>query len=239
MTRTPSSMAASRCTLALAALAAMLAVSACKNHDESIPSATNSTSAGAAPAGTTPSATGDLASTGTGTSTTAGASPSADNSHAIGTSGTMSAGTTPLPAPDAQFVTHAAEDGQFEVAIGKLAAEKATDPAIKSFAQMLVDDHNAANTRLRQIATSHDVALPAALPDDKKKEVDQLSKLSGAEFDREFVNMVGIQDHRHDIADFERASRDAKSDDVKGFAQSTLPTLKKHLAAAEKLPTKG
>jgi putative membrane protein len=201
--------------LALAALAALLTVSACKNREESIPAATQTTR------------------------TTDGVSPSRNNSNAVGTSGTMSAATTPLPAPDAQFLSQAAEGGQFEVEIGKLAAEKATHPAIKSFAQMLVDDHNVANNKLRQIATSHDVALPAALPDDKKKELDQLSKLSGADFDRQFVRVVGMKDHRHDIESFEKASRDAKSDDVKGFAQSTLPTLKKHLAAAEKLPAKG
>ena len=219
----------SRFVLTLTALAAALAVSACKNRDESATTAQNNPPASTAPAGTSDSATG----------TTAGVSPSTDNSSAVGTSGTMSANATPLPAPDAQFVAKAAEGGQFEIEIGKLAAQKATDSAVKSFAQMLVDDHSAANDRLRQIATSHNVALPASLPDDKKKEIDQLSKLSGAEFDRQFVKMVGIKDHHHDIDAFEKASKDAKSDDVKSFAQSTLPTLKKHLAAAEKLPSKG
>jgi len=51
--------------------------------------------------------------------------------------------------------------------------------------------------------------------------------------------LAGIKDHRHDIDEFEQASKNAKSDDVKNFAQSTLPTLKKHLDAAEKLPAKG
>jgi putative membrane protein len=145
-------------------------------------------------------------------------------------------GTAPLAAADAQFVTKAAEGGQFEVEVGKLAADKASNPAVKSFAQMLVDDHGAANDKLKQIASSHNVALPASLPPDKKKEVDQLGKLSGAEFDRQFVKSVGIKDHHHDIDEFEKAAKSAKSDDVRSFAESTLPTLKKHLAAAEKLP---
>jgi len=229
MSKTPS-----RFVLSLAALAAALALSACKNRDESATTAQTNP-----PAGTSDSATGTVPGSQPPSSTTAGVSPSADNSNAVGTSGTMSANATPLPAPDAQFVAKAAEGGQFEIEIGKLAAQKATDSAVKSFAQMLVDDHSAANDRLRQIATSHNVALPASLPDEKKKEIDQLSKLSGTEFDRQFVKMVGIKDHHHDIDAFEKASKDAKSEDVKSFAQSTLPTLKKHLAAAEKLPSKG
>jgi putative membrane protein len=116
----------------------------------------------------------------------------------------------------------------FEVEVGKLAAEKATDPGVKSFAQMLVDDHSAANDKLRQIATGHNVALPASLPDDKKKELD-----------KQFIKVVGQKDHHHDIAAFEKASSSAQSADVKDFATNTLPTLKKHLAAAEKLPGKG
>jgi len=144
-----------------------------------------------------------------------------------------------LAAADQRFVTKAAEGGMFEVEIGKLAAEKATDPNVKSFGQMLVDDHSAANDKLRQIASGHNVALPASLPADKKKEIDELNKLSGAQFDKQFVKMVGIKDHQHDISDFEKASKTAQAPDLKDFATNTLPTLKKHLDTAQKLPSKG
>ena len=83
---------------------------------------------------------------------------------------------------------------------------------------------------------SHDLALPASLPDAKKTELEQLAKLSGPEFDRQYVKLVGVQGHHKDIAEFEKASQAAGSPDVREFAQSTLPALKKHLAAAQKLP---
>lgn len=158
-------------------------------------------------------------------------------SGAATTSGTGSAASSgPLAPADAQFVTKAAEGGQFEVEVAKLAADKASSPEVKSYAQMLVDDHSAANDKLRQIATSHNVALPASLPADKKREIDMLSKLSGPEFDKQFVKIVGVKDHSHDISEFEKASKTAKADDVKNFAESSLPALKKHMTAAEKLP---
>ena len=226
MSKTPS-----RFVLSLAALAAALALSACKNRDESATTAQTNP-----PAGTSDSATGTVPGSQPPSSTTAGVSPSADNSNAVGTSGTMSANATPLPAPDAQFVAKAAEGGQFEIEIGKLAAQKATDSAVKSFAQMLVDDHSAANDKLRQIATSHNLALPASLPADKQKELDKLAKLSGKAFDKAFVQMVGMKDHKHDIAQFEKASREAKADDLRAFARDALPTLQQHLSTASKLP---
>jgi putative membrane protein len=238
--------------LSMIAMASVLALSACHRGDQTAqngsPSTTASTSDSTAtppPMPTTPSTdtsgnstAGTPAAGATGTSGT-GSSSSSDTS-AANTSGTGSAMSTgPLAAADAQFVSKAAEGGLFEVEVAKLAADKATDPAVKSFAQMLVDDHTAANDKLKQIASSHSVPLPASMAADKKKEIDQLSKLSGPKFDQQFVKMVGVADHRHDIADFEKASKSAKSDDVKSFAESTLPTLKKHLDAAQKLPAKG
>ena len=135
-------------------------------------------------------------------------------------------------------MNHAAEDGMFEVEIAKVAATKATDPAVKSFAQRLVDDHTAANDKLRQIAASHNITLPASMPASKQKDIDRLNKLSGAQFDREFIQMVGIKDHKTDIDMFEKISKDAKASDLRDFAQSTLPTLREHLAQAQKLPGK-
>jgi putative membrane protein len=155
---------------------------------------------------------------------------------ATGSANPGAAATAPLAAADQQFIATASEAGQFEVEIAKLAVEKASDPAVKTFAQMLVDDHGAANDKLRQIASGHNLALPAALPEAKKQALEQLSRLSGAAFDRQFVKLVGIQDHQHDIAEFEKAGQAAQSPDVRSFAQSSLPTLKKHLATAQKLP---
>jgi putative membrane protein len=84
-----------------------------------------------------------------------------------------------------------------------------------------------------------DATLPTAPPADKQKVIDKLAKLeSGAAFDREFVNTVGIHDHTADIALFEKASRDAKDAELKNFATTTLPTLREHLNAAKKLPAR-
>lgn len=248
-----------RITLSAIAIAATLALGACHRGGDTTAGTDNGTagSTTASTGGTTSSSgTGSTApSTGaattsgdTSSTTTASTSPnsSSDMGNAAATSGTSSttstsgtASTAPLAAADQRFVTKAAEGGMFEVEIGKLAAEKATDPNVKSFGQMLVDDHSAANDKLRQIASGHNVALPASLPADKKKEIDELNKLSGAQFDKQFVKMVGIKDHQHDISDFEKASKTAQAPDLKDFATSTLPTLKKHLDTAQKLPSKG
>jgi putative membrane protein len=53
------------------------------------------------------------------------------------------------------------------------------------------------------------------------------------------VREVGIKAHEKDIKLFQKASKDAKDADLKAFVDKTLPVLREHLAAAQKLPQSG
>jgi len=140
---------------------------------------------------------------------------------------------------DRKFIEHAAGSGMFEVQVGQLAAAKASDANVKSFASMLVDQHTAANNELTKIANAKGVELPAAPPHAKRRDIEKLGKKNGDEFDRDFVRKVGIKDHEKDIKMFEKASKDVKDPDLKAFVDKTLPVLREHLAAAERLPQSG
>ena len=211
--------------LSLAAAAASLALTACQRNAETSAATTASTDT------TTSSAPP--------TNTAAPGAMVADNPPAAISPAPVVTSPAPLSAFDKSFATRALEGGLFEVEAGKLARDQASDPAVKAFAQKLIEDHGAANDKLRQIATSHDFALPATLPADKQKELDRLAKLDGAAFDREFVQLAGLKDHKADIALFEKASREASSDDLREFAKAALPTLQQHLSSASKLPVHG
>jgi putative membrane protein len=127
----------------------------------------------------------------------------------------------------------------FEVEIGQLAAAKASDANVKSFASMLVDQHTAANNELVKIANARGVELPAAPKRSLRKEIEKLGKKNGDEFDRDFVRQVGVKAHEKDIKMFEHASKDVLDPELKAFVDKTLPVLREHLAAAEKLPQSG
>ena len=127
----------------------------------------------------------------------------------------------------------------FEVQVSQLAASKATDANVKSFASMLVDHHTAANNELVKIANAKGVEVPAAPPRAMRKDIEKLGKKNGAEFDKDFVREVGIKAHEKDIKKFENASKDVKDAELKAFVDKTLPKLREHLAAAQKLPQSG
>jgi len=163
------------------------------------------------------------------------------------TSGSMSKTTTKksmtttsaskLSSADSKFVKEAAVGGMEEVSLGQLAAQKATDPDVKNFGQKMVDDHSKANDQLKQVASQKGITVPSALPASKQKEVDQLSKLSGAAFDKKYVSMM-VKDHKKDVAEFKKESTKAKDSDVKSFASTTLPTLQDHLKMIEDISAK-
>ena len=140
---------------------------------------------------------------------------------------------------DRKFIQEAAGSGMFEVQAAQLAAQQASDANVKSFAGMLIDHHTKANDELVKLANAKRVELPAAPPRAMRRDVEKLGKKKGEEFDREFVREVGIKAHEKDIKAFEKASKDLKDPQLKAFVDKTLPTLKEHLAAAQKLPLAG
>jgi putative membrane protein len=175
---------------------------------------------------------------GTGSSATAGrAAPAAQ--PGTGTRNAETKKDDKLARADRKFMQEAAEGGMFEVQAAQLASTKATDPNVKSFASMLVDQHTAANNELVQMANSKKVELPAAPPRGKRNEVEKLGKLSGNDFDQRFVREVGIKDHEKDIKKFEKASEKAKDPELKAWIDKTLPHLREHLAQAQKMPQAG
>ena len=140
---------------------------------------------------------------------------------------------------DRKFIQETAGSGMFEVQAAQLAAKQASDPQVKSFAEKLVDQHTQANDELIKLANAKRVELSAAPPRDKRRDIEKLGKKQGQEFDTEFVREVGIKAHEKNIKAFEKASKDTKDPELKAFIDKTLPTLKEHLAMAQKLPQAG
>jgi putative membrane protein len=132
-----------------------------------------------------------------------------------------------------RFMTEAIEGNFAEVAMGQLAQQKGQTSAVKSYGQMLVNDHEAANQKAQQAAGSVGVAIPPTGPDAKQKaENERMTKLSDRAFDRQFARAM-VKDHKEAIATYEKAAK--KTDAAGKYAKETLPTLEKHLKSAETL----
>ena len=158
----------------------------------------------------------------------------ANNSNATSASGERTAMST-MNSKDRDFVMDAAQGGMMEVELGRWAAQKSTNEAIKQFGRRMADDHTKANTELMSLATSKGITLPTELDPKHRAEITKLLRLSGEEFDRAYSKLM-LSDHTKYVAAFEKQSTKGADADIKAFATSTLPTLQEHLTLAKALP---
>jgi putative membrane protein len=153
---------------------------------------------------------------------------------------------------DREFVEKMGQVNLAEVKLGQLAAERASNAQVKQFARRMVSDHEKANAELKQVASKMAVQVPAAL-DAKHQELhDRLSKLKGAEFDREYMQAM-VDGHQEVAQELERhadtpgtgersvgTSGDANQAhaSVSAWAKKTLPDVRQHLDQAKQIHAK-
>lgn len=133
---------------------------------------------------------------------------------------------------DRRFVTKVAHGNQAEIQVAQLAVDRASNPDVKKFAQTLVDDHTQLGQQIQSLATSKNVTLKEENKEDREDK--KLSKLSGTDFDREFVKQM-VSEHKKDVKEFQDRAEDSKDTELKSLVQATLPKLQQHLQMAQQL----
>jgi len=141
------------------------------------------------------------------------------------------------PAADKAFANKAAAGGLAEVQLGQLAAQNAGSANVKEFGQRMVTDHTQANQELMAIAKQQNLILPTTPYDATKSKMTTMQSQKGAAFDKAYMTDM-LQDHREDVADFEKEATSGTDPALKNFAQKYLPVLKQHLSMAESLHSK-
>jgi len=165
-----------------------------------------------------------------------------------------------LSSSDEKFINEACRGGKIEMKMSKLATERAQNTQVKQFAQRMVDDHGKAGDELKTLASSKGITLPdkeehtsttgdtdrtqvreksEGAHHDKdmaefKREWQKLDSATGAEFDRQYVDMAA-KCHERSVKEFEKASKNADDVEVKSWAAKTLPTLREHLTQIRSL----
>lgn len=163
------------------------------------------------------------------------------------------------------FVEEIAIASAAEIELGKMAAQKASNPEVKKYGQMMVDDHTKAGEELKQIAQQYNIMVPAALDEEHRELRDELAQLSGREFDERY--MEAMVDSHQNVVDKLQARVDERErgatgtsgvtrDNASGtsvqpedadnhaeaslnmWAANTLPAVKAHLDHAKQLDEK-
>ncbi len=134
---------------------------------------------------------------------------------------------------DQDFAVNTANAGMTEIQAGQIAQQKGMEKDVKDYGAMMVKDHTGAADKLKAIAASKNITLPSAISPEMQKNIDDLQKKDGKDFDKAYMDMM-ISDHKKVISAFEDESKNGSDADIRGFADSTLHTLRHHLDEAEK-----
>ena len=110
---------------------------------------------------------------------------------------------------DKQFLAKAAQSDVNEIKLSQLAEKKASNPAVKSFAQKMVTEHKKLSASMKPFAESWGITPASDLDDDHKQEYSKLNGLSGADFDKEYMEQM-VSDHSKALDAFTSEAKDTK-----------------------------
>lgn len=134
--------------------------------------------------------------------------------------------------PGAKFIKEAIQGNLAEVEMGRLAQANAQSADVKSFGQMLQQDHAQNNQQATAVAQQMGVTPPTEPSKKQKADHAKMAKLTGDKFDKAFVRHM-IADHKKEIAAFRKQAK--KKDATADYASQTVPALEKHLETAQSL----
>jgi putative membrane protein len=143
--------------------------------------------------------------------------------------------------PTEELLMRLHDANQDEIALGKLANEKAEADGVKSFGARLIQDHTSADKEVLAVAKEKSIDLNTTLPHSLGETGQvagsaatsaRLKMLSGKKFDQAFVRAMKT-DHDKVIDLLSRADR--TDPQVKTLADQLLPKLREHRRMAKRL----
>lgn len=136
------------------------------------------------------------------------------------------------------FLENAIQGSYAEIEGSQLALEKAEDPEVREFAEMMIRDHQQMAQEASDLARQKGMEPPDGPSMMQTTEITALKPLTGGAFEAMYVNRIGVAAHESTIEMFEQAQQDIQDPDVRAMIEKTLPKLREHLQMAQALDQK-
>jgi putative membrane protein len=131
------------------------------------------------------------------------------------------------------FINTAGQAGLLEIQTSKMALERSHNPDVKTFAQMMIDQHTQAAEGLKAAAAAAALAPPSETLDEAHVRLvsDLTENRPSDEFDADYMHMQ-VDAHAQAVQLFQDYAKAGEIAPVKAFADQTLPMLQQHKAKA-------
>lgn len=136
---------------------------------------------------------------------------------------------------DKEFIGALAMGGRAQVEMAQLVSPKTGNPAVRRYAQQMIDDHRAAHNGLTRLASAKGIALPVDAGLRYSAMLEELRALSNAQFDKAYLQHAGIDIHMEMKTSLQQASDHAQDAELRDFAAQMLPVIDQHLTLAREL----
>ena len=122
-----------------------------------------------------------------------------------------------------------------EMDLGRYVRDKTNNGDVKSFAKMMIDDHNDALNKLQKVLKDDNVSRSTnSKPADEASNMSMLQNTAGDDFDRDYMNMM-VQDHQKDLDELRNADATVQNPDLKTYIEDLIPVVQKHLDKAQNI----
>ncbi len=155
---------------------------------------------------------------------------------------TASAGAVATPKndwTDGQILAFAHAANQGEIAEAKIAQHKATNPAVKKFAALMIADHTKMDADGKALATKLAITPDTSKSDvtdlmkDGQKDIKDLNdKKAGKDFDEDYMEKQ-VDTHQKVLDKLNDASQNAKSPELKSAVDESIAKVQGHLTQAK------
>ena len=143
------------------------------------------------------------------------------------------AGVPSITSQDQKFAQQAATGDMFEIKSSQLALQRSRNPAVRRYAQMMVDEHTMTSQKLMTVAAQKGIALPNDVEPTQQRTLADLQGARGS-FDRQYM-AAQVSSHRDTQMIMRTQISTGTDPDLTAAARETLPLVERHLAQAERM----
>jgi putative membrane protein len=134
---------------------------------------------------------------------------------------------------DKLFVRQAALGNRAEIELGKQAASKSGSQSVKDYATRMQTEHSSSRDQLLKAGKPAKVDIPRDLDPEHLRVRDELSKLSGAEYDKAYLT-AQIRDHQKTANLLLWHLSYGQNAELIRYSAETLPNVLDHLEHAKR-----
>ncbi len=138
---------------------------------------------------------------------------------------------------DKQFIMTASQSDYTEMTFSKLAEGKSTNPQVKAYAEKMIADHTKLESDMKPFADQMGVTPVTTLDPTHQQQYDQMSSLSGTDFDKAYMSAMDT-DHHAALGAFKTEESTTTNTSLKATVKKGQKVVAQHTEMADKMTKK-